>query len=861
MRFRLDDLEVFFPYDRMYLEQYQYMRSIKQALDAEGHALLEMPTGTGKTVCLLSLITSYQYANPSAGKLVYCTRTVPEMNAVMEELGTVLAYRAKELGVDGVTDTNAPANANANSNSNEDASTETTVRSGAAPMDIEDSAGASASAPTSQKRGNKRRRTYNRKSKRNPTLGPISNSGHGAGGSGALALCLSSRRNMCIHERVINESDREAVDAACRSMTASWVVEKARSNPGSIETCEFYDTFQAAGEATSLPSGIYDLEELKVWGRTQGWCPYYLTRQAINHANILVFNYQYMLDPKVAKMVSKELESESIIVFDEAHNIDSVCIEALSVTINERALEQATRSLGRLSSEVSRVKATDNRRLQAEYSNLVNGLIEQGLLEQNANDAALAGNVLAPDILNESVPGNIRRAEHFIAFMKKLVEHLKARLRTVAGPNGGVQSETPLAFLHRMMNGTSLEAKPLKFAYSRLNSLLRTLQVSNLDEFNSLSDVADFATLLATYSEGVPKFAIILEPNGTTIPGVTDPVIQLACLDASLAIAPIFKRFGSVIITSGTLSPIDLYPKLLQFEPRVSESLNMTTFRPCIRPLVITRGSDQMAISTKFDDRGDMGVVRNYGAMLVELCACIPDGVVAFFTSYSYMESIISEWDAMGILRQLTKHKLVFIETKDVVETTLALDNYRRACDSGRGAVFLSVARGKVSEGINFDRHYGRAVIMFGIPFQYTLSHVLRARLEYLQTHFQIREQDFLNFDALRQASQCVGRVIRSKTDYGLMILADSRYNRADKRNKLPKWILQFLHEGYLNLSTDTAILHVRQFLRVMGQPIEQEALQTVLLPLEEIERLAGAPASTENPTMLTERNTAVSSE
>ena len=296
------------------------------------------------------------------------------------------------------------------------------------------------------------------------------------------------------------------------------------------------------------------------------------------------------------------------------------------------------------------------------------------------------------------MPGNIRRAEHFISFMKKLVEYLKARLRHVAGPSGGVMSETPLAFLHRMMNGTSLEAKPLKFAYSRLNSLLRTLQVSNLDEFNSLADVADFATLLATYSEGIPKFAIIMEPNGTAIPGVTDPVIQLACLDASLAIAPLFKRFGSVIITSGTLSPIDLYPKLLQFEPRVSETLNMSTFRQCVRPLIITRGSDQVAVSTKFQDRGDMGVVRNYGAMLVELCASIPDGVVAFFTSYSYMESILSDWDAMGILKKLTKHKLVFIETKDVVETTLALDNFRRACDSGRGAVFLSVARGKVSQ-------------------------------------------------------------------------------------------------------------------------------------------------------------------
>ena len=452
-------------------------------------------------------------------------------------------------------------------------------------------------------------------------------------------------------------------------------------------------------------------------------------------------------------------------------------------------------------------------------------------------------NVLAPDVLNEAVPGNIRRAEHFISFMRKVVEHLKARLRTVAGPNGGVQSETPLAFLHRMTNGTSLEAKPLKFAYSRLSSLLRTLQVSNLDDFNALTDVADFSSLLSTYSEGVAKFAIIMEPNGSAIPGATDPVIQLACLDASLAIAPVFKRFGSVVITSGTLSPIDLYPKLLQFEPCVSEALNMSTFRPCIRPLVITRGSDQLAVSTKYEDRGDIGVVRNYGAMLVELCSVIPDGVVAFFTSYSYMESLVSEWDAMGVLRELTKSKLVFIETKDVVETTLALDNYRRACDCGRGAVFLSVARGKVSEGINFDRHYGRAVIMFGVPFQYTLSHVLRARLQYLQTHYQIREQDFLNFDALRQASQCVGRVIRSKTDYGLMIFADSRYNRHDKRSKLPKWILQFLTESNLNLSTDMAIQHVRQFLRLMGQPVDQVALQSVLLTLEEVERMNPPPS------------------
>ena len=53
--------------------------------------------------------------------------------------------------------------------------------------------------------------------------------------------------------------------------------------------------------------------------------------------------------------------------------------------------------------------------------------------------------------------------------------------------------------------------------------------------------------------------------------------------------------------------------------------------------------------------------------------------------------------------------KLVFIETVDVVESTLALDNFRRACDCGRGAVFLSVARGKARRGSMFVKEVAQA--------------------------------------------------------------------------------------------------------------------------------------------------------
>ena len=55
-----------------------------------------------------------------------------------------------------------------------------------------------------------------------------------------------------------------------------------------------------------------------------------------------------MIDPKVSQMVSRELEKECVVVFDEAHNIDNVCIEALSVNLRQQTLDVASRNLNRL---------------------------------------------------------------------------------------------------------------------------------------------------------------------------------------------------------------------------------------------------------------------------------------------------------------------------------------------------------------------------------------------------------------------------------------------------------------------------------------------------------------------------------
>ena len=62
----------------------------------------------------------------------------------------------------------------------------------------------------------------------------------------------------------------------------------------------------------------------------------------------------------------------------------------------------------------------------------------------------------------------------------------------------------------------------------------------------------------------------------------------------------------------------------------------------------------------------------------------------------------------------------------------------------------------------------------------------------------------------MRHAAQCLGRVLRGKDDYGIMVLADRRFTR--KKNQLPKWIAQALNDSDTNLSTDMALATAKSF-------------------------------------------------
>lgn len=146
----------------------------------------------------------------------------------------------------------------------------------------------------------------------------------------------------------------------------------------------------------------------------------------------------------------------------------------------------------------------------------------------------LTCSVLPDDLLNEAIPGNIRKAEHFVAFLKRFVEYIKVsqiqldisahcRPTSTSDPNASTacrcrnSSFFPAASERHHLHwaappavcacvdyerfSSSLDCS--RFCAERLQSLIRTLELNRLDEYSSLQKVASFATLVATYEKGV----------------------------------------------------------------------------------------------------------------------------------------------------------------------------------------------------------------------------------------------------------------------------------------------------------------------------------------------------------------------
>ena len=743
----IDDIQVIFPFPQAYPEQLDYMKELKLGLDAErGPIMLEMPSGTGKTVCLLSLILAYMEQKENVGPLIYCTRTIPEMNQGIAELKRVMKIR-KELGNNDQFDQEL------------------------------------------------------------------------------LAISLACRYYLCVNQEAAEQKTKKDVDTQCR----------ARTIQSSENHCDFFEHVLLRPKA-----GVYSLDDLRSFGAANGLCPYFLSKRLIKEAQVIFCSFAYTLDPGASEAVFKNCGKQSIVVFDEAHNIDDVCCEFISWNVSQETLDLSAIALDEAQTILNERKRKEMGKLQDAFDNMKRKLQDRAasgkFFASHETMDMLSKPQLPQKVIEKAMPSSIKNFDTFIDDARKIIKFLTGFIQGTERPRRDFEVSVD-ALLHNQTNAnptlavldTDIERYPpnlilgliqqkcgitpaaLHSMGDRLTSFVENNKIPNYEVFVPMFDMLEFTGLLSAYDDG---FTVFVEQTQT------GPVMQIACLDCTLTFEPVLRHFNRIVITSGTLSPLSFYPKLLNFQPVSTVCLTMSFSRQCLLPILGSRGYLNAPLTSSFKQRTNPNVGKGYGLMLLEYSKIVPDGIVGFFPSYVYMNQLIKEWMNDGTMEEILHYKLVFIETANAEETAQSLENYNRACDNGRGAIFLGVARGRISEGIDFSDHYGRCVILFGLPVRNTQSIVVQARAEYIYKKLGIPKEDFLVFDAMRAASQCVGRLLRSKKDYGVVVLADRRYAQKECRSQMPHWINEYIDPTKpRGLCVEESFDVTRKFMIQMAQP------------------------------------------
>ena len=89
---------------------------------------------------------------------------------------------------------------------------------------------------------------------------------------------------------------------------------------------------------TILNNHMLDIEDLHLIGVDQNFCPYYYSIDSCRDADIIFMPYNYLVDPSIRPPTVNI--NNSIVIFDEAHNIESICCDSVSFELRAETLSQ-----------------------------------------------------------------------------------------------------------------------------------------------------------------------------------------------------------------------------------------------------------------------------------------------------------------------------------------------------------------------------------------------------------------------------------------------------------------------------------------------------------------------------------------
>ena len=253
--------------------------------------------------------------------------------------------------------------------------------------------------------------------------------------------------------------------------------------------------------------------------------------------------------------------------------------------------------------------------------------------------------------------------------------------------------------------------------------------------------------------------------------------VKITCCDASSMLKPCYDEYEQVVGFSATLKPFDYYSRLSGLEGddlKVAEF--QTPFDPHYRKLLIIP-----QISTKFSERE-----RNYSriAETISRIANLKKGnYFAFFPSFDFLERVLQLFSLpSGFQLVKQERNMPASEVEDL------LSSLREEASS---TIVFGVQGGVFSEGVDYPGKMLIGAFVVGPPLP-SFDVERETMKKYYQEHYREGFDYAYAYPAMAKAIQAAGRVIRSETDHGVIVLMDSRFLEKSYTQTMPKdWFLE----------------------------------------------------------------------
>lgn len=260
-----------------------------------------------------------------------------------------------------------------------------------------------------------------------------------------------------------------------------------------------------------------------------------------------------------------------------------------------------------------------------------------------------------------------------------------------------------------------------------------------------------------------------------------DVRLKLFCLDPSELLRQSGKGYRSHIYFSATLSPVSYYMDMLGAkEEDYTLSIPSPFSKEQLKVLV-------QPISTRYQDREASRVP--IARLLQRITAERTGNYFVFFPSYAYMNTVYEAYmEEMEVAASAPEGSGIDVQLQRPDMTEEERDQFLASFREGneRSLIGFAVMGGLFSEGVDLigDRLIGVFIIGVGLP-------QLGVERNMLKDYFY--EQGKNGYDyayvipGMNKVLQAGGRLIRSESDRGTLVLIDDRYLQPGYRRLLPE--------------------------------------------------------------------------